>query len=115
MRTLLLDRVNLGNHPDEIPYFEQAKKFHECQFEMTNDSFKIYKFGNMIFETELNLYESDHLTKTHRGTWDDGKRFRICQPSDELMYLFKLTNKEYITIGSMFSDGYAVTFQLGDE
>lgn len=115
MRTLQLDRVKVGSHPDEVIYFEQAKQFHECQMEMSEDKFAIYKDGKKIFETELTLYEHDHLTKTHRGTWRDGKRFRIVQPSDELKPLFQAMRNENITIGSMFSDGYAVTFQLGEE
>lgn len=114
MRTLQLDKVNVGSHPDEVVYFEQAKQFHECQMELTEDEFVIYKDGKKVFETELALYEHDHLTKTHRGTWNDGKRFRIVQPSDELKPLFKAMSKENITLGSMFSDGYAVTFQLGE-
>lgn len=114
MRTLLLDRVNVGSHPDEVVYFEQAKQFHECQMEMSKDLFSIYRNEIKVFETSLTLYEHDHLTKTLRGTWQDGKRFRIVQPSDELKPLFQAMGNENITIGSMFSDGYAVTFQLGE-
>ncbi len=115
MRTLLLDKVNVGSHPDEIIYFEQAKQFHECQLEMADDTFAIFRNGNKFFETELILYEQDQLTKTHRGVWENGKRFRIVQPSDNLKALFQSMGKEHITIGSMFSDGYAVTFLLGEE
>lgn len=115
MRTLYLDKVNVGSHPDEIVYFELAKRFHECQYLMTENKFAVYRNGNRIFETNLSLYEHDHLTKTYRGMWQDGKQFRIVQPSDELKSLFQLMQKENITIGSMFSDGYAVTFLLGEE
>lgn len=115
MKTLLLDKVNVGSHPNEvIPYFEEAKKFHECQMEMTDDMFTVYRRGTLIFQTRLELYEHDGLTKTFIGTWHDGKRFRIVQPSDKLKSLFAAMGKENITIGSMFSDGYAVTFILGD-
>ncbi len=114
MRTLQLDKVNVGSHPDEVPYFELAKRFHECQMDMTDDMFVVYRNGNKVFETSLELYENDHLTKTHRGKWEDGKRFRIVQPSDELKPLFQAMRKEHLTIGSMFSDGYAVTFEFGD-
>lgn len=114
MRTLQLDKVNVGSHSDEVIYFEQAKQFHECQMEMSEDMFSVYRNGIRVFETSLTLYEHDHLTKTHRGTWRDGKRFRIVQPSDELKPLFQAMGNENITIGSMFSDGYAVTFQLDE-
>ena len=115
MRTLLLDQVNAGSHPDEVVYFERAKQFHECQLKMSDDMFAIYRNGCIIFETALSLFEHDGLTKTHRGTWNDGKRFRVVQPSDRLKPLFQAMRKEHVTIGSMFSDGYAVTFQLGEE
>lgn len=114
MRTLLLDKVNSGSHPDEIVYFEKTKQFHECQMEMSENKIIIYRNGLIAFETSLALYEHDHLTKTYLGTWPDGKRFRIVQPSDELRSLFQVMEKENITIGSMFSDGYAVTFQLSN-
>lgn len=115
MRTLQLDKVNVGSHPEEVIYFEQAKQFHECHLKMSENLFTIYRNGSIIFQTTLTLYEKDHLTKTHCGKWEDGKRFRIVQPSDELIPLFQALQKENITIGSMFSDGYAVTFQLGED
>ena len=110
MKTLQLDRVNVGCHPDEVVYFEYAKRFHECEYEMTDSNFTVYNKGNILFSTKIELYESDHLTKTHRGVFEDGKSFRIVEPSDELLPLFQAMKKVNLTIGSMFSDGYAVTF-----
>ena len=110
MKTLQLDRVNVGSHPDEVVYIEYAKQFHECRFEMTDSNFSVFKNDSVVFSTKIELYESDHLTKTYRGVFEDGKRFRIVQVSDELLPLFQAMNKVNLTIGSMFSDGYAVTF-----
>ncbi|MCQ2261124.1 MAG: hypothetical protein MJZ77_07035 [Bacteroidales bacterium] len=115
MNKLQLDRVNVGCHPDEVLYFEHAKRFHECQYELVNNNFSIYKNERIIFSTKVELYESGHLTKTYRGTFDDGKRFRIVQPSDELMPLFRTMNMVNLTIGSMFSDGYAVSFLVEED
>ena len=112
MNTLQLSWVTVGSHPDEVPYFELAKTFHECQYEMTDDLFVVYRNGREIFASNIELYESDHIYKTHRGQFENGKRFRIVQASDELKPLAKANGVDSLTIGSMFSDGYAVRFQI---
>lgn len=112
MKTLQLSKVNVGSHPDEIVYFEFAKHFHECKMEITGGRFAIWKTGKQIFSTAIELYEKDSLTITYQGRWEDGKRFRIVQPSDELRPLYEALGKNLLVIGSMFSDGYAVTFDL---
>lgn len=112
MNTLLLSWVTVGSHPDEVPYFELAKTFHNCQYEMTDNRFVVYRNGQEIFSTNIELYESDHICKTHRGQFENGKRFRIVQACDELKPLAKANGVDSLTIGSMFSDGYAVRFQI---
>ena len=114
MKTLLLDRVVVGSHPDEVVYFELAKQFHEGQVEISNDTFTIYKGGRVIFSTKIALYEHDHIYKTYRGNWDDGKMFRIIQASDELRPLAEAMHADSLSIGSMFSDGYAVFYKQVD-
>ncbi len=114
MKTLLLDRVVVGSHPDEVVYFELAKQFHEGQVDITNDTFSIYKKGQIIFSTKIALYEHDHIYKTYRGNWDDGKMFRIIQASDEMRPFAEVMHVDSLTIGSMFSDGYAVFYKQSD-
>lgn len=112
MNTLQLSWVTVGSHPDEVSYFEFAKTFHECQFEMTDDKFVVLKKGRVFFSTDIDLYEYDHVYQTHCGKYGDGKRFRIIQANNELKPLAILKGVDTLTIGSMFSDGYAVRFKI---
>ena len=111
MKTLLLSKANVGSHPNEVVYFELAKRFHECQIELSSERFIVWRDGNMVFSSSIELYEKDHLTTTYRGSWTDGKHFRIVEPSEELMPLYEALGRNILIIGSMFSDGYAVTFE----
>lgn len=113
MKQLELNKVNVGRHPDEVTYFEKAKCLHEGIITITNTDVTVVKKGETVLHTDIKLYESDSLSTTYKGCWKDNKSFRIVCLSESGQKLAKLMGKpEIIVFGSMYSDGYAVTFEL---
>lgn len=110
---LELDRVNIGNYPDERSYLEEAKKFHDGIITLSCNEFSIRKGNKIIMRSCMTLYETGNYCNIYIGNWPDKHPFRIACLSDQSKEFFKLTQKtEIITFGSMQSDGYAVTFRL---
>lgn len=107
---MTLDKVNEGNHSNEITYTEMAKKFDNCYLTFDNECITITKNGKIIFQSAITLYEEDGLTTTYKGIWQDGKSFRLVRPGKEIRQLLQIMGNETITFGSMLSDGYAVTY-----
>lgn len=113
MNRLELSKVNVGAHPDEIKYFEMAKRMHDAQIEQTEAHITVSKGTDILFDSDVNLFEGGQLSVTHKGYWSDGKSLRIVNLGDTTRRLAALMGKpEIITFGSMYSDGYAVTFEL---
>ena len=107
---LKLYKVHQGNHPDEYGYAAIAKQYDRCDVFMSNECIKILKNGKTIFESMITLYEDGSLTVTHKGSWPDGKPFRIVRPGPGIINVVRLTGQETLTFGSMYTDGYAVSF-----
>ncbi len=113
MNRLELAKVNVGAHADEIVYLEMAKRMHDAQIEQTETHITVSKGDKILFDSDVTLFESGELSITHKGYWKDGKPLRIVNLGNTTHKLAALMGKpEIITFGSMYSDGYAVTFEL---
>lgn len=107
---IVLDKVNKGNHPNEYCYADYAKQFDNCDVIIDTKELLIKKNGKEVFRSIIMPYEEDSLTITYTGKWLDGSSFRIVRPGTGIISLLQLMGKETITFGSMYPDGYAVSF-----
>lgn len=107
-----LHKVNPGSRPDERKYAEISSKYDNCDLIISDNEMVIRQNKQIVYHTELFLYEDDGLTTTYLGTWPDGETFRIVRPGRQVMELVRLLGQETITLGSMFPDGYAVSYLI---
>ena len=105
-----LHKINLGSRPDERRYAEFSSKYDNCDVIISDSEMVIRQNHKILFQTELSIYEDESLTITYLGTWPDGETFRIVRPGRQVMDLLRLLGQETITFGSMFPDGYAITY-----
>lgn len=106
---IVLIRTNYGSRLSEHDICERIAKYDNAECTISDNYLKLSR-DNDIFETKLEVFEEDSLTKTWLGKYEDGTDFRVVRPNT--LYRENNLGDEYITIASTYHNGYAVHFLL---
>lgn len=107
MKHLHLVKSNPGNDLGENYYFNIANSFDGSLIDIKENVINIFSDFYRI-ESELLLLEQDLLTETYMAHFNDGKKYRIVRPSQQMRSIIG----DSISIASMNKSGYAVHYDI---
>lgn len=89
--------------------YKRVLEFDNAIANVTPTSICIEKEGKILLSSKLELYETDIMTVTYIGQFENGEQFRFLTASDTNPFF---SSEPIMTIGGMGMKSWAVHFNL---
>lgn len=101
----------------EADSLEIAMKFHHALVEIGSNSINIETKDGHRHNYPITYLEKDFATSTHIGKFENGKEFRLIQPTDFALEMANSTHNSIgaFSLGSRNPNGWAVHFFLTEK